>query len=581
MVLTNDQIQGQIKERKKANLQELQEAKIHEGKIRLHSEVTVSRSRTDSALTEVLNMAEMILPEDTFIMFLNILRFPIPTIDLTSRIYKALEKIFDGRNPVFKYRFNSPEDSQDWEVYRNNVLNHLNFWRSEGFETMKTAINSIMIVDLPSVQVTDRPEPKPFFLSLNNVVDFELKSDGVSFEWIAFKQGKGKIAVFCDQYFRVYKTKNGSFYEIESTPEIENVHDLGFTPARFFWTSPINTRTKVVKKSPLSAHIGKLDMYFFFDVSNDHLNIYGRYPIYSVFSSDCDFEDGQTGSYCHKGFIRNREGNYVIGSRNKLQSCPMCAKKRLNGAGSVIEIDPPSIENNNVDLRNPVQITSIDVPSLEYNSNDLEKRSDKIYNSVTGFQGLSLNNKAVNEKQVIAVFESLESALKEPQQNFEQAIEWADKTICLLRYGSESFESVSISLGTEHYILTPSQIISMYNDAKEFASSATLDLIQDKYFETEFRNNPEQLQRQIILKNLEPFRHLSNEEVTKMFSDNQVSFEHYMLKKNFSSLIMRFERENISINQFGLNLDFDKKIEVIQGVLNTYVQEMKPEPSIM
>jgi len=526
-------------------------------------------------------MVETLLPEDKFNMFLNLLRFPICTIDLTSRIYTALEKVFDGRNPVFKYNFNSPEDSQDWDHYRTIELKHLDFWRSKGFETMKTAINSVLIVDLPIEQTTDRPEPKPFFLSIDKIIDFEIKEDGVSFEWIAFKQDKERIAVFCDQYFRTYKTKNGSIAEIESLPEVENVHELGFTPARFFWTSPINKKSKIVKKSPLSNHLGKLDMYFFFDVSNDHLNVYGRYPIYSVFSSDCDFVDDRTGSYCNKGFLRNRDGNYLFAKADKLQSCPMCANKRLDGAGSVIEIDPPSIANDNADLRNPVQITSIEIDALNYNNEDLDRRANSIYNSITGYQGSSINNKAVNEKQVIAIFESLEAALRNPQENFEQVIEWTDKTICLLRYGSASFESVSISLGTEHFIMNSGQIMDLYTAAKEFASMPTLDLLQDRYFETEFKNNPEQLQRQQILNNIEPFRHLSNEEVSKMYSDSQISFSDYMLKKNFSSLIMRFERENVSIVQFGQNLKFDRKIEVIQNALKVYIEEMKPVQEVV
>jgi len=66
-----------------------------------------------------------------------------------------------------------------------------------------------------------------------------------------------------------------------------------------------------------------------------------------------------------------------------------------------------------------------------------------------------------------------------------------------------------------------------------------------------------------------------------MYSDSQISFSDYMLKKNFSSLIMRFERENVSIVQFGQNLKFDRKIEVIQNALKVYIEEMKPVQEVV
>ena len=103
-------------------------------------------------------------------------------------------------------------------------------------------------------------------------------------------------------------------------------------------------------------------------------------------------------------------------------------------------------------------------------------------------------------------------------------------------------------------------------------------MLEDRYFETEYKNNPEQLYRQRIITNLDPFRHLSNGDVTKLYERNSVSFEDFMIKVNFSSMITRFERENTNLIQFGNNLEFDVKINRIKEELKRYASEMKPEP---
>lgn len=554
----------------------LSKAVVHERRVRLHSATTVNQKDSSSALTDLLKDVEKLLPADKFHSFKTLLRYPLPTVDLTDRIYTALEKVFDGRNPVFNYEFSSEDDASDWETYRTQELKHTDLWKNEGFEHMKSAINSVMIVDLDIEQNASRPSPYMYFLGINSVIDLEfVKGQRDKFDWIIFKQPNKKVAVFCDKYYRVFKLKEGT-NQIQHKPIVEFEHNLSYCPARFFWTTAVNIKEPVVKKSPISNWLGRLDMLFFYDVSNEHLNLYGRYPIYSVFASSCDFENKETGAYCNNGHLMTRESEYLM-SGGKLVACQACERKRLDGAGSVIEIEPPSMNNDQTDLRNPVQLTEAPVASLEYNNLDLQRRKDEIYSGVTGYHGLSINNKAVNEKQVIAIFESLEAALRNPQQNFEKAIQWVDQTICILRYGN-TLKSASISLGTEHYILTPSQVMILYKEVKESSSTlTTLDFLEDRYFETEFKNNPEEILRNRILSSIDQFRHLTYIEVSEMYKNQSITFEDYFVKVNFSSLINRFERENLSVVEFGQNVEFENKIKTIQDSLKVYASEFKPE----
>lgn len=578
MPLTIAEIQEILTRRPSAERNVIPKAALQENRLRFHSETIISERDASRSFTKFAEFVRTLLPDDKYQMFLALFQFPVNTVTLTDQMYTALGKMFDGRNPVFRYDFASPEDAEDWQNYRSRVLKTNTFWKTRGFETMKTAINSIVVTDVPSEQATASPEPYFYFLSINDVIDFENNSGDV-FDWIIFRQAENRIAVFDDGFFRLFETKHGATLGINPEPITESEHDLGYCPARWFWTTPVSYRQPHIKKSPLSNILGKLDMLLFFEVSNEHLNLYGRYPIYSAFAADCDYVHDQTGEYCDNGLLRARDGNYLI-EGTKPKGCPVCQKRRLDGPGSFVEIDPPSRQNDNADLRNPVQITSIDRDSLDYNNEDIDRRRNELYVAVTGNRGMSINDKAVNEKQVVAIFEGLEAALQMPQRNFEEVMTWVDETICRLRYGNENFIGASISLGTEHYIMSPSQLMEMYNFAKESSFSvSTLDMLEDRYYETEYRNNPEQLQRQTILNNLDPFRHRSVEDVAKMYSDGHVSYQEYMVKANFSSFVMRFERENLPVTEFGVGVSFDQRITNIKEALRGYAEEMNPSGS--
>ncbi|MDV7398233.1 hypothetical protein RZS08_42915, partial [Arthrospira platensis SPKY1] len=110
------------------------------------------------------------------------------------------------------------------------------------------------------------------------------------------------------------------------------------------------------------------------------------------------------------------------------------------------EVPPPSPENGNIDLRNPVQITSIDVTSLNWNTTELERLERAFFQSVTGYGEDPMNTQAVNRDQVKAFFEGRTMTLRNLKKDFETIWQWTDETVCRLRYGA-SFASANVDLG--------------------------------------------------------------------------------------------------------------------------------------
>ena len=134
--------------------------------------------------------------------------------------------------------------------------------------------------------------------------------------------------------------------------------------------------------------------------------------------------------------------------------------------------------------------------------------------------------------------------------------------------------AANINYGTEFYLYDVSELRERYAKARENgASEAELDALQAQIIETEYRHNPLMMQRMITLSALEPYSHMSREEVVELADKGIISREDMLVKLNFASLVKRFERENINVTEFGSEIPFDKKIEIISNTLRNYVSE--------
>jgi hypothetical protein len=577
MALELEEIKEHLKDQSKKS--EISKAIKHENRLRFHTESYLSPSDLQQPVTDFLNWVKSLLPKDKYQVFLSLFSLPTPTVQLTGSIFTELERVFDGRNASVTYQFTDSELNDDWEEYRKDDLNYPEVWRKKGWDSVKTSINSVLIVDLPAESLNATPEPYFYFLDISKVLDYS--TTGEDMDWIIFSQGDKKIAVFDDASFRVFELdKNG---QIIDTPVVDSPHDLGYCPAKFFWSTELNQKQPDLKKSPLTPQLGNLDWLLFFSISKRHLDLYAPYPIYSTYEADCDFANGETGSYCDGGFLRNEDEKYIVlGAENVLMKCPVCSDKRLAGVGTYIEVPVPESKDD-PDLRDPVTITSIDRESLDYNVEEVKRLADEVFKHVVGSGGEVQQKKALNEIQVQANFESKTSILNSLKPNLEKARKFVDKTICKLRYGTR-FIGASISMGTEFYIASTSELYEQYKTAKtNGASDAELDAINSKIIETEHRTNPVAMQRMSILKQLEPYRHFTFTDLMNLESRNLLSEDLLQVKLNFNIFVERFERENTNIIEFGSDIEFHTKIELINKQLLSYGTEStgklkKPEP---
>ena len=594
MALSIEEIKRKASEQRKK--QTIALALLHQNRLRFHSEVVPStpalaswmyrgKQREDisplfagregvaQALTDFLAMVQNLIPKDKFEVFKTLFRFPVITNEVLDVCFDKLSRIFDGRNPAFSYQFAATEQRDDWEWYRQEKLGEPTVWSTKGWSFFKTQINSVLIVDLPEVQEAGDRYPQPYFywLPIRDVIDFKANPTTGQMEYIIFRQDEDKIAVFDDESRRVFKAKDNQVGELL----MEAKHDLGYCPARFFWNDPMSLDKPDIKQSPVTKELDRLDWYLFFTISKRNLDTYGAYPIYWGYQQDCDFHNDEC--ECDGGFLKDRKGNWLYDNNGLLMPCPVCSQKRLTGAGSFVEIPVPDPNAGQPDLSNPVGMLSVDRSSLDYNKAEEKDLRLAIITAIVGQAEEITQREAFNEQQVKAGFESQSTVLQRVKKGFEEAQKWVDDTIAKERYGT-AFVSSSINYGTEFYLFSADELRARYKTAKESgASEADLDALQQQIIETEYRHNPQQMQRMIILGDLEPYRHLTRAEVQGLYDKNLITIEELLIKLNFADFIRRFERENMNIITFGENIDYDKKIATIKERLTDYAREIIPQ----
>lgn len=566
MGLSIEQIRKEIKENRKGQI--LSRAKAHQNRIKFHAETRVS-PYFSQPLTDFLSNVASLIPDDKFRIFKILFRFPLKTNEVTSIAFDKLFRVYDGRDPKYNYQFRNTQQRDDWEWYRQEKLHEPEIWRSVGWEHLKTEINSVLVVDLPLEQKGSLPEPYFYWLRIKDVLTFEANPVTAEMRWIIFFQGPDKVAVIDDESYRIFPYEKGN---IAGEPIIEHPHGLGYCPARFFWDKPISLDEPDIKQSPITKQLESLDWYLFFHISKRHLDTYAGYPIYSGYAMDCDFHNDETGDYCDGGFLKDKHDHWKYDA-NGLVRCPLCSSKRISGAGSFVEVPIPG--EGQPDLHDPVKITTVDRHSLQYNVNEEERLKNAIIDGTVGVDSPVLTSQAVNEKQVSASYDSKTTILKGIKESLEHAEKFVDETICRLRYGND-FISASISLGTDFYLMSPADLRSLYNTAKNSgASESELDSLQKQIIETEYRDSPLELQRMLILNELEPYRHIGRQEALTLFEKNIMPEEDLRIKMNFPDYIRRFERENTNVIEFGSAISFEKKIARIREELNKYAQEEK------
>lgn len=570
----------------------VEKAKTLHERLRLHTEASQDAESAGPAFAVFLNWCQKFLPSEKFEKFKMLLFHPLPTVELVSSIYSELQKALYGEDRYLRAEFTVDELESDYFAYLHKT-GDTEFWRNQVFEAVKTAPNSVLIVDLPGIQVTERPEPFGYIKSVEELLSVEFNEEGVC-EHISWKKqnddGSNTYWFFDDEFFRTFtEDRTGGFdlfSEVRHSSFDESgqaISGPGYCPARALYSERISSRNPL-RGNPITRSLGSLDKVLFWEASVEYYETYGAFPMYWMYKETCLYED-EEGNECENGYIhcevntgeRDEEDNWVMAASQK--KCPKCLARSIVGAGTVKEVDAPS-DREDADLREPMGYVGVDVGALTYVEKRLSNRRLEIYRNCVGRGGDTPNSEiAVNEAQVGANFESRQSRLVDFKENFEVAHGWALKTRAIFRYGRERVISCTAYYGVEFYLQSERALQKQLSEQRAAgASQYQLAALRVKIDNTQYRENEEMRTRADILSQLEPYPDLSHSEVVSMASTlPKFIFEKKLeLKSNFAYYVRKFERANMDIVRFGSKISLDQKISTIQQKLYDYVdQEIK------
>jgi hypothetical protein len=572
---------------------EIQKARAKRLRHRLHTQAETDNAQRSLPHELFLKWVKDLLNnEDTYERFCRIYRVPITSNELTESIFSEFEKVFEGQNRYEKFEFTNPEDENDFYEFRKRK-GDMAFWPTQGFETFKDSIDDILIVDLPKEQTGDKPEPYYYILDIDALIDIknvkittsdEKGADFVYFktEYIIFNGEDDLIYCFDDTYYRAFKKdENENITFVSEVP-----HNLGYCPARSFWTTPLNAKATIQKRSVITNSLSELDWYVFFSICRKYAEMYASYPIYAVYKGKCDYkETASRKGKCVGGYMEY-EGEFH--DPNKRERCPRCKNKLKIGPGNVIEVTPPQDKTEQYDLMaNPIKVIPAETTSLEYIQKALEEKRNEIWTNCVGRRQDVAEGQPRNEIDVKSGFESAESALLKVKKNFEIIHHFALDTWARLRYGDSYVRGV-IDYGDQFFNIDEAKEMADYKVAAENGSpSYELRARMGKIFKQKYKNDPDLQERLKILSNIDPFPQQTITEVLnwKKSAPIMVSDKDLLIKMKFENFIDRFEREQTNILLFASAASFDKKIEAIKAIIEGYATEYltqtkaeQPEP---
>lgn len=557
----------------------------------VHAETITSVDQFKEGHREFLTWVKynVLEDEETFNSFSGLVVPPFETNELTESIFSNFQKIFNSDKAYESIEFEDPELESDAKRYLGEIK-HNEFWETEGFEALRSAVDSFLVVDLPAPELDeegnvivtdDLPEPFYYLLDVDKLFTVSIKKHAGEFtcEYIAFHCGKEKVALLDDEFYRVYRHVDEAFELLYESP-----HFLDYCPAKPFWNTPLNSKTLLQKRSPLTNSLSEMDWLLFLQFANKYQQTYGSFPMYAMYTAKCDYRDNDMNARCNQGILYNNETNRPIKYNNgtSVQKCPKCGDKMKKGPGKTLQLKAPQQPGDPNLMDSPLKIISPDVKSLEYLTNELERLKQSIYSNVVGKGTDMINGQAVNESQIDGIFESKKNVLLGIKNNFEIIKKFATDTVLKLRY-QDNFIDSTINLGDPIFTENYHDKMKEYSNAKESGMpNYHLSEIRNSIYYSKFKDDPEKIGRYKILKELEPYQNNTLEELIELNQKNPAIFkqEDLILKADFQRYIDRFEREFGNIAIFGKRLELNERVNKVKKQLYNYVTEQIERPAI-
>lgn len=558
------------------NSDQIAKARRLEERIKLHTEAVMDASEMQSRFAFFKKWVSDILPPDKMEAFCTLWQAPVETNELTESIFGELSRVFEAENPRTTHTFKDSETATDFINYLTEIGDG-KFWSTAYWEELKSDHNSYIVVDLPAIQTSTKPEPYYYILDIDYIHDVSVTRDG-KVDYIAFWCSEPSVIVLVDEQsilkFLVPKDANGIADIGKASLKSHVAHNLGRCPVVPLYFQPVSKNLTVVNHNPITKSLAALDWLLFYEVSKKYLETYAPYPIYATYSEidDSYSETADNGEENLTVGIDHvlAEGEQILSKDHKNRNK---ANRKLIGPGTIQRYEAPKDSADSDLLSNPVQVIPAETLSLNYCKEAVDNLNNQIFANCVGKGGDVINNQAANELQVQSTFESRINVLSGIRGRIESCKEQVYEIMAELRYG-DLFISTDESMGDQYFLTTISDQQKAYKESKETGVPLyELGNQLDSIYRNKYRDQPQVLKRNTILSHLEPYPGYTIQEIAELVGEGLADKDKFKIKLEFDSLIKRFEREQMNIVDFASARPIQTKVDIITQKLKEYVTE--------
>ena len=573
--LESDQVKKLIRNpRNKENIERL---KLIESKLRVYSEPMPQRELDEEdGWADFQANLQTSLTSQRYRRILEFMTYPLETTSITDTIIKELSKVFESTNSFFNINAGTPELKERAEELVVS-LDLRNWIQTNGKDVMRSKANSIVVLDFD-----EEGSDKPYLnlIRIDQVIDYDLKTKDGELSYVIFMDRVEKTAegnrtyyhAYDEQYYSTFVEDNG---KIE--PLIQIPHKLQSCPARFFWSQSLTEKNINYRSTPLIPVLGSLEKWQRFNLFKFYQDHYIPFPVVEMISEKCSQENCKGGKIHEEEEYQNHDGEIV--TRIKTHDCQVCANKKPFGPGTKISHKVPK-DKDNFDPFGKFKFIQPPTEGLEYvDDKILMNGKNSIINSVIGSGGM-IQKEAINELQTIGSFESKQQVLLDLKVNYDKLHKWIAESSIKLIYGANSDVSMTANYGTQFFLYDSEYYLDQFKKAKEAGQPQTeLANWYMQYVETKYRNNPVEIDRQRILKQIEPIPFQNMEQAIELRRNGVISREDLIVKGNFTNFVDRFEREQGAITYFGIDTSMESRVNSIKDVIYGYIPE-EDEPIV-
>ena len=488
--------------------------------------------------------------------------YPLAIVSISDDILEDLNRVFNGRNANFSIQYpNKRAEAQATELlYKVNTRSYV---EAVGRRAFKCKPQTIVVVDKDAMGI-------PYYVTveLDKLIGYELSECKSKFQYIIFHHSHGtdemgeykRIAFYDDEYYRVVEIRDKKYSLI-----LESPHNLGYCPARWFVDDALNTKDDVKRYAPLAKVLGSMSEWQQFHAYSYYAEHYGVFPVVEYAAAVCEDE------YCVNGMVSEPMEN---GEMSTPTSCRTCSANKFSGAGTAIKINP-KIDNDENDVSGYFRFISPPTGNLEFEQTKQDGRENFIKVNTTGFNDM-MNKEAVNADQVRSLMEDRKKPLLKLAGICNRLHKWLVETCVKLAIDADV--KVHANYGTEWFLLTEAQLQQLFVGAKSAGMpESEIDQIYKLLIETKYKGDPQTVHKLMIENNLNPAPYSTVEECYKKSEQGVMSSDDLYIKANFTKFVSKFERENGSIVEFGTDITFQQKIDIIYNTFKNYVKDEKDQ----